>query len=312
MKVKLEQASGLMKRAAIASVAVSLFLVTIKAFAYFASHSVAMLASLADSALDLFTSSLSLFAIRQALTPADAEHRFGHGKAEPLAGLAQGAFITASALFLVIQAVNRILLPAPIDHSIEALLVMCVAILCAILLILYQRKVVAMTGSIAVDSDQTHYLADLVTNIGVVLALVLTAYLGWALADPLIAIAVAGVMLWSAWGVGRRSFDQLMDHELPNEDRARIRRIVEAHDAVRSLHELKTRAAGLSIFIQVHLEMDPQMTLAAAHAVSDAVERDLKVAYPGAEVIIHQDPEGLEEGGLEEGGLEPPPRAGRT
>jgi ferrous-iron efflux pump FieF len=290
----MQQAGALMKRAAIASVSVSLFLVGIKTFAYFASHSVAMLASLADSALDLFTSSLNLLAIRQALTPADAEHRFGHGKAEPLAGLAQGAFISASALFLVIQAVNRILAPEPIDNSVPALIVMCVAIACAIGLILYERRVVAKTGSLAVDADSTHYLGDLATNIGVVLALVLSTYFGWALADPLIAIAVAGVMLFTALGVGRQSFNQLMDRELPDEDRAKIAAIVRGHGAVRSLHDLKTRQAGLSIFIQVHLEMDPQMTLAQAHEISDEVERDLMAAFPGAEVIIHQDPAGLE------------------
>ena len=283
-----------MRRAAWASVSVSLFLVGIKAFAYFASHSVAMLASLADSALDLFTSSINLFAIRQALTPADAEHRFGHGKAEPLADLAQGAFITASALFLVIQAVNRILVPEPIEHSVAALVVMCVAIACAIGLILYERKVVAATGSLAVEADQTHYFADLVTNIGVVLALLLSSFLGWTLADPLIAIAVSGVMLWTALGVGRQSFNQLMDRELPDEERARICRIAQSHRAVKNVHDLKTRMAGLSTFIQLHLALDPEISLAQAHVISDAVERALLDAYPGAEVIIHQDPAGLE------------------
>jgi ferrous-iron efflux pump FieF len=283
-----------MRRAAIASVSVSLFLVTIKTYAYFASHSVAMLASLADSALDLFTSSLNLIAIRSALTPADAEHRFGHGKAEPLAGLAQGAFICASALFLVIQAVNRIITPEPIDHSIAALIVMCVAIACAIGLILYQRKVVAMTGSIAVEADQTHYLGDLVTNIGVVLALLLSSLLGWTLADPLIAIAVAGIMAFTALGVGRASFNQLMDRELPDAERARIRRIAQTHAAVMNVHDLKTRTAGLSTFIQLHLGLDPNMSLAEAHVVSDAVEHALLQAFPGADVIIHQDPAGVE------------------
>ena len=294
MNSTLEQAGTLMRRAAWASVSVSLFLVGIKAFAYFASHSVAMLASLADSALDLFTSSINLFAIRQALTPADAEHRFGHGKAEPLAGLAQGAFITASALFLVIQAVNRILAPEPIEHSIAALVVMCVAIACAIGLILYERKVVAKTGSLAVEADQTHYFADLVTNIGVVLALLLSSFLGWTLADPLIAIAVSGVMLWSALGVGRQSFNQLMDRELPDEERARICRIAQSHRAVKNVHDLKTRMAGLSTFIQLHLALDPDISLAEAHVISDAVESALLQAYPGADVIIHQDPAGLE------------------
>jgi len=283
-----------MKRAAIASVSVSLFLVAIKTYAYFASHSVAMLASLADSALDLFTSWLNLIAIRSALTPADAEHRFGHGKAEPLAGLAQGAFICASALFLVIQGVGRILAPEPIDHSLEALIVMCIAIACAIALILYQRKVVARTGSVAVEADQTHYFGDLVTNIGVVLALLLSSLLGWTLADPLIAIAVAGIMAYTAFGVGRDSFNQLMDHELPEAERARIRRIAHAHPAVMNVHDLKTRSAGLSTFIQLHLGLDPNMALAEAHTISDAVELALLQAYPGADVIIHQDPAGLE------------------
>src|ERR1700761_2993444 len=288
---RLEQAGRLMRRAAIASVAVSLFLVTIKTFAYFTSHSVAMLASLADSALDLFTASINLIAIRQALTPADDEHRFGHGKAEPLAGLAQGAFITASALFLVIQAVNRILSPEPIDNSVEALIVMCIAIACAIALILYERRVVAQTGSLAVEADQTHYLGDLATNVGVVVALVLSAYLGWALADPVIAILVALVMVASAVGVAKSSFNQLMDRELPDEERARIRRIAESHTAVRNVHDLKTRSAGLSTCIQLHLALDPDMPLKEAHKVSDAVEQALRNAYPGAEVIIHQDPE---------------------
>jgi ferrous-iron efflux pump FieF len=290
----MEQSGALMRRAAIASVAVSLFLVAIKTFAYFASHSVAMLASLADSALDLFASSLNMLAIRSALTPADAEHRFGHGKAEPLAGLAQGAFISASALFLVIQAVQRIITPEPLDNSIPALVVMGISIFVTILLVLYQRRVVAKTGSLAVEADTTHYASDLATNLGVIVALVLVTWLGWTLADPLIALAVAGVMLFTAFGVGRQSFNQLMDRELPDEERARILRIARSHPAVKNVHELKTRAAGLSTFIQLHLALDPAMPLSQAHVISDAVEQALLAAYPGAEVIIHQDPAGLE------------------
>ena len=294
MNSKIEQSGTLMRRAAIASVSVSLFLVGIKTFAYFASHSVAMLASLADSALDLFASSLNLIAIRSALTPADAEHRFGHGKAEPLAGLAQGAFISASALFLALQAVQRIITPEPLDNSIPALVVMGISIFITILLVMYQRRVVARTGSVAVEADTTHYASDLVTNLGVIVALVLVTWLGWTLADPLIALAVACVMLFTAFGVGRQSFDQLMDRELPDEERARILRIAQSHAAVKNVHDLKTRMAGLSTFIQLHLALDPKMSLAEAHTISDAVEQALLAAYPGAEVIIHQDPAGLE------------------
>jgi ferrous-iron efflux pump FieF len=283
-----------MRRAAMASVSVSLFLVAIKTFAYFASHSVAMLASLADSALDLFTAAINLFAIREALAPADKEHRFGHGKAEPLAGLAQGAFITASALFLVIQAVQRLINPQPVEHGLAALIVMLVSIAMAIGLILYEHSVIQRTGSLAISADQTHYIGDLVTNIGVVVAILLAGELGWLQADPIIALLVAAVMAGSAWLVFRQCLDQLMDRELPDTDRERIKQIVRAHPEVIGLHDLKTRMAGLYVFIQVHIELDPDMPLAQAHAVSDAVEHDLCAAFDQAEVIIHQDPAGLE------------------
>jgi ferrous-iron efflux pump FieF len=288
------QKGAYMRGAAFASLGVSLFLVAIKTVAYFASDSVALLASLADSALDLFTAALNLFAIHEALTPADAEHRFGHGKAEPLAGLAQGAFITASALFLVIQAASRIVHPQPIEHSLLALAVMSVSILLALGLVLYQRAVVAKTGSLAVSADRTHNLGDLVTNVGVVVAIILSAGFGLLLADPLIALLVAAVLVGSAWLVFRQSLDQLMDRELPDAERARIVDLVRNHPEVRALHELKTRRAGISTFIQVHIELDPEMRLSRAHEISDAVERALCDAFPGAEVIIHQDPLGLE------------------
>ncbi len=284
-----------MRNAARASIAVSLFLVAIKTFAYFASHSVAMLASLADSALDLFTAGLNFYAIHEALAPADKEHRFGHGKAEPLAGLAQGAFITASALFLVIQAVQRLIAPQPVEHGLEALIVMLVSIVMAIGLILYERSVVRRTGSLAVAADQTHYIGDVATNIGVVIAILLAAGLGWTRADPIIALLVAAALVVSAWLVFRQSLDQLMDHELPDADREKIKLIVRAHPEVISLHDLRTRKAGLYTFIQIHLELDPDMALARAHTVSDEVEAELHAAFDKAEVIIHQDPAGLEE-----------------
>jgi ferrous-iron efflux pump FieF len=275
-------------------VSVSLFLVAIKTFAYFASHSVAMLASLADSALDLFTAAINLFAIHEALAPADKEHRFGHGKAEPLAGLAQGAFITASALFLVIQAIQRLINPQPVEHGLAALIVMLVSIGLTIGVILYEHGVIKRTGSLAVSADQTHYIGDLATNIGVVVAILLAGELGWLRADPVIALLVAAVMAGSAWLVFRQSFDQLMDHELPDAEREKIKRIVRAHPEVIGLHDLRTRTAGLHIFIQVHIELDPDMPLMQAHAVSDAVEHELCAAFDKAEVIIHQDPAGLE------------------
>jgi ferrous-iron efflux pump FieF len=283
-----------MRRAAKASLFVSVLLVSIKTYAYFASNSVAMLASLADSSLDLFTAALNIYAIHEALTPADEEHRFGHGKAEPLAGLGQGAFICASAVFLVVQAVQRLITPQPIDHSLQVLAVMGISILAAIILLLYQRRVVAKTGSVAVTADAMHYFGDLVSNIGVVAAILLVSWAGWIRADPVIALLVALVLVVSAWSVFRASLDQLMDHELPGEERQKIIAIVRRHPEVRALHELRTRKAGLAIFIQVHIELDPAMPLSQVHTVSDQVEASLCAAYPHAEVIIHQDPAGLE------------------
>ncbi len=291
---RMELNAGLMRRAAIASLAISILLVAIKTLAYFASDSVSVLASLADSALDLFTSALNLVAIKSALTPADDEHRFGHGKAEPLAGLAQGAFIAGSATFLVVQAVNRLIEPEPVEQGIVALIVMSVSIVCAVGLIIYQRYVVQHTGSVAIGADRMHYLGDVVTNAGVILALALAWGLGWQVADPVIAIFVAAVLIWSAWGVFRQSYDQLMDRELPDTDRAKINAIVMRHGEVRSLHDLRTRAAGVHTFIQLHIELDPAMSLMQAHEISDEVEREICAAFPKAEVIIHQDPEGVE------------------
>jgi ferrous-iron efflux pump FieF len=292
---RMDRAAKLMRRAAFASLGISIVLVAIKAVAYWMSSSVSVLASLADSALDLFTSTLNLVAIHSALTPADDEHRFGHGKAEPLAGLAQGAFIAGSATFLIVQAVNRLIAPQPIAQGIPALAIMIVSLFGSAAIVAYQRHVVKETGSIAVGADKVHYTGDLLTNGGVIVAILLGWYLHWELADPLIALFVAGALIWTAWQVFHPSYDQLMDRELADAHRNEISRIVIAHPEVRSMHDLRTRAAGTRRFIQLHIELDPDMTLTRAHAVSDEVERELCAAFPDAEVIIHQDPVGLEE-----------------
>ncbi|MEJ1968340.1 MAG: cation diffusion facilitator family transporter [Rhizomicrobium sp.] len=288
------QEGALMRRAAWASLGVSLVLAALKLGAYLLTNSVAMLASFADSAMDLFTSTLNLLAIHSALQPADREHRFGHGKAEPLAGMAQFAFIAGSAVFLVIQGGERLLHPEPVDNAPLALGVMAVSIAAAIGIIAYQRRVIARTGSIALKADAAQYFGDLATNVGVVLAILLVQFLGWTLADPLIALGVAAMLVWNGYGVFRASYDQLMDRELPDEDRARIKAIAMAHPEVRDLHDLRTRASGLNAFIQLHIELDAAMPLVRAHAISDAVEREICTAFPNAEVIIHQDPAGVE------------------
>jgi len=283
-----------MIRVAIAAVGVASLLVIMKTVAYIVTDSIAMMASLADSALDVFTSFVNLLAIRHALTPADREHRFGHGKAEPLAGLGQGAFIAGSAAFLVIESVSRLIAPHPISYPGVGLGVMALSIATTVVLIVAQRIVISRTGSIAVGADSMHYVGDVVTNAGVILGIILSSQFGMLIADPIIGIAVAAILSWSAVHVFRQSYDQLMDRELPDTDRNRIKEVVLRHEEVRSMHDLRTRSAGVNTFIQLHIELDPQINLLRAHAISDAVEADLMAAFPRAEVIIHQDPAGVE------------------
>ena len=285
---------ALMTRAAWAAVGVAALLILLKTVAYIVTDSIAMMASLADSAVDLFASTINLLAIRHALTPADAEHRFGHGKAEPLAGLVQAAFIAGSVAFLMIESASRLVAPHPIEKSWLALAIMAVSIVTTIVLLTVQQIAIRRTGSLAIGADRMHYLGDLLTNAGVIAGIVLSTQFGILEADPVIGMGVSIVLAWSAWHVFRQSYDQLMDRELPDSERDRIKAIVMRHAEVRSLHDLRTRAAGVHTFIQLHIELDPVMSLTRSHQVSDEVERELCSAYPNAEVIIHQDPEGFE------------------
>jgi len=286
--------AGLMQKTAWAAVGVAAVLIVLKTVAYIVTDSIAMMASLADSALDIFASSINLIAIRSALTPADAEHRFGHGKAEPLAGLLQSAFISGSVAFLIIESVSRLIEPHKIEQGGLALGVMAVSIGLTIALVIFQRFTVARTKSVAIGADLMHYAGDLLTNLGVVIGVVLSTQFGWLKADPVIGIVVAVILAWSAWHVLRQSYDQLMDRELPDAERDRIKSIALGNPAVLALHDLRTRAAGVHTFIQFHIELEPSMPLTRAHEVSDEVEASVCAAFPNAEVIIHQDPVGLE------------------
>jgi ferrous-iron efflux pump FieF len=285
----------LMRRATYASIAVAAVLIVAKTAAWGVTGSISVLSSLLDSLLDAVASAVNLFAVHHALTPADREHRFGHGKAEPLAGLAQAAFITGSAGLLLIQAAQRLRNPPPIEHGEVGIAVMVLSIALTLGLVAYQRHVVRATGSVAIGADRLHYAGDLLLNLSVIAALVLSAWFGIRHADPVFGIAVAIFILVSALRIGRQSLDLLMDRELPDDQRARIREIVLGHAEVKSLHDLRTRSSGLDIFIQLHIELDPDMRLSRAHEVSDEVETAIHAAFPNAEVIIHQDPAGVEE-----------------
>lgn len=293
-----DQAAGnarLMRLATYASVGVAGILIVFKVVAWLLTDSVAILSSLVDSILDSFASLVNLLAVRQALTPADQEHRFGHGKAESIAGLGQAAFIAGSALFLIIESVRRFVSPQEVSHGALGIGVMMVSIVLTFALVRFQTHVVKATGSTAIHADSLHYRADLLVNAAIIGALVFSTRFEIRWIDPAMAIAIAIYILYCAWRIVRGALDALMDREFLDPDRQRIIEIASAHPEVKGVHDLRTRRSGLQPFIQLHLELDGALTLHDAHIISDQVEADIMSTFPGAEVIIHQDPEDVVE-----------------
>ncbi|MBI3515253.1 MAG: cation diffusion facilitator family transporter [Proteobacteria bacterium] len=286
----LQTRTRLMRQATAASVVVALTLVAAKLVAFVLTDSMAMLSTLIDSLLDVCASVITLWAVRQSLQPADREHRFGHGKAEPLAGLGQAVFIGGSAVFLFIEAGPRLLNPHPVVNSSVGVAVVVASMIATLGLVRFQASVVRRTDSLAVSADALHYRGDLLLNSGVLVALVAAPWLGWHWLDPLLALVIGGVVLVSAWRIVLQSLDMLMDHELADADRVHIRALCATDPAVLGVHDMRTRRAGQSIFIQLHLELDSAMTLRQANAIAHSAEQRIQAAFPGAEVLIHQDP----------------------
>ncbi len=283
-----------------ASVTVAALLVAAKLAAYLDTESVSLLSSLIDSGTDLLASLVTLFGVRQALRPADGRHRFGHGKAEPLAALAQAACVIGSAGFLVIEAINRLIRPQPIEDGRLGIAVMVVAIVLTAALVVFQRHVVRATGSQAIGADYLHYLGDLAVNGAVIVALVGSSVTGWLRIDSVIALGIAGALIVGAWRIAGRALDTLMDCELSDRIRERVRAVVMAHPAVRGMHDLRSRSSGTGVFLQLHLELDRTLSLDEAHDITDQIERRLTAAFLNAEVIIHQEPAGLQDDRLDD------------
>jgi ferrous-iron efflux pump FieF len=295
IKVDAATRGSLMRKATYASVAVAAVLIAVKTVAWAMTDSVSVLSSLLDSLLDAAASLVNLVAVRHALTPADDEHRFGHGKAESVAGLVQSAFIAGSALLLLSEAAHRLWTPVPVANGTVGIAVMGASIVLTLLLVAYQRYVVRRTGSVAIGADRLHYASDLLLNGGVALSLAASMWFSAAIVDPICGLAIGAYILSGAWRIGRDSLDHLMDRELPEETRARIVGIARGFADVRDVHDLRTRANGSSIHVQLHLEMDGALSLARAHDAADAVEAAIAAAFPGADVIAHMDPSGVEE-----------------
>lgn len=285
----------MLRAASYASMLVALALIVLKAWAWAATDSVALLSSLADSILDLLASAVTFFAVKVAVSPADSEHRFGHGKSEGISSLVQAVIITGSAAYVGIEAVARLIVPSPIRQPDIGIAVMLVSLALTMCLIVFQSIVVRRTGSLAISADSVHYRADLMSNVAVLAAIFLSVRWDLYVVDPLLGLVVVVLILISVRTIVGQALDVLLDRELPDEERDRIQVIGARHPEVRGLHDLRTRSSGSAQFIQFHLELDPHLSLAQAHEICDSVERDIRQAFPTAEVLIHADPLGVPE-----------------
>src|SRR3954452_3945074 len=293
--IEVAAAHRLRLRGTYASSPAAAVLIAVKFVAWTSTGSVALLSSLVDSTVDAAASLVIFVAVRQAAVPPDREHRFGHGKAEPLAALGQAAFLLGSALFLIAEAVRRLIAPEPIEHTEVGVAVMLFSLFVTIGLVAYQRHVVRRTGSLAINADSLHYSSDVVMNLSVIATLLIQSALAVPLIDPMFGGAVGAYIIYGAARIARLALTQLMDRELPDQERARVRKIAESHPEVTAVHDIRTRGAGPTAFIQLHIEMDGAMSLLRAHEISDTIEARLRAAFPHAEIIIHADPAGIEE-----------------
>lgn len=290
----LDSPSGgrLMKTATVASVCVAVVLVCAKLVAWLMTGSVAVLSTLIDSLLDVGASALTLFAVRTALIPADENHRFGHGKAEALAGLGQAAFIAGSGVFLMIQAVDRLFSPVAVRSNEIGIAVMVLSILLTLALVTFQKYVVRKTHSVAIDGDSLHYTGDMLMNLSVIASLVIGMVVDVPLLDPILGIVIVIFLIRSAWTIGSRSVNMLMDRELPEEDRRKILDLCFKNPNVMDVHDLRTRRSGQTTFIQLHLDLNGDQSLREAHAVASVLYTELAALFPGSEILIHEDPLG--------------------
>ena len=286
----LEKHGRLMRRSTYASITVATILLGAKTAAWWSTESLAMLSALTDSLFDLVASIINMFAVRYALKPADDDHAFGHTSIEDLAGLAQFVFITASMAIIILQSVERLFNPHALDNAALGVSVSLFAIVATTGLVMFQTYVAKTTGSLIIATDRMHYLGDVFFNLGVLVAIALSAGLGIQAADPAIAIFIALVVLWSTVPLGRRAYNNLRDREMPDAEKEKIKTAIANIHEIYGYHNLKTRYSGMKAFIQLHIEMDASLNFKDAHDITERLEEALTEAFPGAEVIVHPDP----------------------
>lgn len=287
--LKKEEYNRLVNLAGRAAIFAASLLIIVKLVAWVMTGSASILATLTDSLMDVTTSIINLLAIKIALQPADDEHRFGHGKAESLAGLAQAAFISGTSVYLMFNGISALVNGRELSATNVGIGVMIFSVIVTILLVSFQSYIVKKTDSMAIRADSLHYRTDIAMNGAVLLALILAGY-GWYWADGVFAIAVSFYILHGAWQIGRLSIDALMDKQLPKSDEEKIVKTAYHIKGVRGVHDLRTRLSGNTKFIQLHLELDDNQSLLEAHTKADLLEEALESDFPHADILIHLDP----------------------
>jgi len=285
----------LVRSASIASLLVASTLIVLKYYGWVTTTSVSLLGSLADSLIDFLASVFVFVAISYSMLPADAKHRFGYGKSEGLAAFVQSLFIGISGIYVCFEAIKRLLNPSQINQPSIAIWIILVSIVLTLALIMYQKYVVKKSKSIAIESDQYHYLTDTFINFSVLFSIAITGWTRFVFIDALVGLLISGVVLYTSVTLLKKSFKILLDQEIQSEDRDRIREIALDHPKVLGFHDLRTRDTGRKYIIQFHLELDPNMSLLESHEITDEVTDNVLKLYPDSELIIHTDPLGIDE-----------------
>ena len=296
----MQDQSGLRQFASRTSLCVAVVLVVVKLAAWVVTGSVALLGSAIDALVDTGASLATFFGVRYAERPPDEHHRFGHGKGEAIAGFTQATFLAGAAVVLAFQSLERLVFPRPTEALEVGLWVIVGSLFAAAGLVVMQTWVVKRTGSTAIAADRAHYMTDVAVNAGVLVSFGVTHFTGWERADPVVASAISGYMLWNAWGIAGEALTQLLDQELSPDQRNQIERAVYGCVGVRGVHDLRTRHAGDRIFVEFHLEVDGSLTVETGHAIGDLAEEAVVRLLPGVvEVTAHLEPFGIKDDRLD-------------
>lgn len=284
------QNKNLLKNVSIFALCVSVILILIKTTAYLISGSMIILSSLTDSFFDLFISIMNYVAILYSSRPKDDKYKFGYNAIEDIAGLAQTCFIIGSSFFIAIESVKNLIIKEKLEIDNTSIYVMILSIFLTLLVVLYQKYTLKRQRSLVIESDSVHFMSDLITNIGLLIALTVIKYTGFQQIDSIIGICVACYMSYSSFKIGKVAFGNLMSKELPDEMKNQILEIINLNKYVKGYHEFRTRRSGRSKFVQIHIDLDRNMNFEEAHEVSEEIEDEIQKKIGDIEIIIHKDP----------------------